>query len=286
MKTVRPFSLAFFISYNKNMKRLWQLGNILALFFALVANFLVGAQLLSLPSINEISDKYATYLTPAGYAFSIWSLIYILLIVFVVYQARDMLRSRSENNLPQTVGPFFIIASICNGLWTYVFVSEMVGLSVVILLLLTVSLYVLLWRLKIAVDDPPIKTIICVWWPLMIYAGWVTVASVVNIASWLESLNVTLTPLFASAVLIGLGGILGTLLITRNVRELLLACAWGIAAIGVQQIQVSGSQVVLIVALTVAGLLFIAVCIHAYMNRHSNSLAKLMRSRLSKLVKN
>lgn len=267
------------------MKRLWQLGNILTLFFAIVANFFVGAQLLGLPSINEISDKYATYLTPAGYAFSIWSLIYILLIGFVAYQARDILKSRPENNLPQLVGPFFIIASICNGLWTYVFVSEMVGLSVVILLLLTMSLYVLLWRLKIAVDDPPIKTIVYVWWPLMIYTGWVTVASVVNIASWLKSINVTLTPLSASVVLIGLASILVTLLITRNVRELLLACAWGIAAIGIQQMQVSGSQVVSTAALTVAGLLFIAVCIHVYMNRRSNSLAKFIRIWLSKLVK-
>jgi hypothetical protein len=261
------------------MKRLWQIGNIFTLLFALVANFLIGAQQLGLPSINEISDKYATYLAPAGYAFSIWSLIYILLIVFVAYQARDIVYPRPENNLPQKVGPFFMIASICNGLWTYVFVSEMVSLSVVILLLLTASMYTLLWRLKIAITDPPVKTIISVWWPLMIYTGWVTVASVVNIASWLESVDVALTPLFASATLIVLGGILVGLLMTRNVRELLLACTWGIAAIGIQQIQISGSRLVSAVALTVAGLLFIAVCLHAFVNRHSNPFIKLTRRR-------
>lgn len=32
-------------------------------------------------STGEISDKYKTYMTPAGYAFSIWSLIYLLLAV-------------------------------------------------------------------------------------------------------------------------------------------------------------------------------------------------------------
>ncbi|MBM3210462.1 hypothetical protein FJZ39_03950 [Candidatus Saccharibacteria bacterium] len=261
------------------MKQLWQLGNILSLIFALVANFLVGAQILGLPSINQISDKYATLLTPAGYAFSIWSLIYVFLIVFVIYQARDIVKPRQENNLPRLVGPFFIIASICNGLWTYVFVNEMVGLSVFVLLLLAGSLYALLWRLKIAITDPPIKTILCVWWPLMIYTGWVTVASLVNAASWLESLNITLTPTIASIVLIVFAIILLILLIKRNVRELLLACIWGIVAIGVQQMQLLGSQRVVITAFTVAGLLLIAVGVHAYINRKSNLLARLSKGR-------
>lgn len=258
---------------------MWQIGNALSLLFALVANYLVGAQILNLPSINEISDKYATYLTPAGYAFSIWSLIYVLLAVFVVYQMRDIFKPLKENALPQIVGPWFIIANICNGLWTYIFINELVWLSVGILLLLSASLYVLLWRLKIATDNPPIKTIFYVWWPLMIYTGWVTVASVVNIASWLESLHITLTPLFANVILIGLGVILLILLVKRNVRELLLACIWGIAAIGVQQVQPSGSQTVAIVAFSTASLLLAAVVFHGYVNRQSNLLSKLSNTK-------
>ena len=132
------------------MKRFWQIGNISALMFALIMNFLVGTQPLNVPSIGDMSDKYATLLTPASYAFSIWSLIYLLLISFVIYQARDLMKPRATNNLPQKIGPWFIIASICNGLWTYIFVSELVGLSVVMLLTLTLALYILLWRLNIA----------------------------------------------------------------------------------------------------------------------------------------
>ena len=136
--------------YNNVMKRFWQIGNISALMFALIMNFLVGTQALNVPSIGGMSDKYATLLTPASYAFSIWSLIYLLLISFVIYQARDLIKPRATNNLPQKIGPWFIIASICNGLWTYIFVSELVGLSVVMLLTLTLALYILLWRLNIA----------------------------------------------------------------------------------------------------------------------------------------
>jgi len=261
------------------MKRTWQLGNIVSLVFALAANFVVGAQVLDLPSIGQISDKYATYLTPAGYAFSIWSLIYVLLIVFVIYQARDILKPNPDNRFPQQTGPFFIIASICNGVWTYIFVNEMVGLSVAVLLLLTGLLYVLLWRLKVAVENPPIPYIVCVWWPLMIYTGWVTVASVVNASSWLDSLGFSVTPLLASVVLVVLAAALLALLVKRNVRELLLASTWGVAAIGAQQLQESGDQIVAATAFIVAGILLVAVCIHAYINRQSNPFYRLITHR-------
>lgn len=261
--------------YNQAMKRIWQIGNILTLVFALVANGLISAQVLGLPAISDISDKYATYLTPAGYAFSIWSLIYVLLIVFVVYQARDIFKPRDENDLPQRVGPWFIIASICNALWTYVFVSDLVGLSVILLLLLTVALYVLLWRLDIAMNQLKFAVIACVWWPLLIYTGWMTVASVVNVASWLDSLGMTVSLLWSNLALIGLGVGLLALLILRNVRELLLACIWGIASIGVQQAQPLGDQSVMITAFTVAGILLVAVIAHAYQNRKSFPLRRM-----------
>lgn len=252
------------------MKRFWQLANIVTLLFALVANFLVGAQLIGLPAINDISDKYATYLTPAGYAFSIWSLIYVLLVVFVVYQARDLFKQKKENTLPQQVGPFFAIASICNGLWTYLFVNELIGLSVVTLLVLTASLYVLLWRLKIATVTPNLKTAAFVWWPLMIYSGWVTAASIVNIASWLAYHDIILQPWVASVILVSLGVALVFILMRRNVRELVLACVWAIIAIGVQQLQLeSGSAVVASVAFFVTGALLAITAIHGYTNRQN-----------------
>lgn len=257
------------------MKRTWQIGNILALVFALVANFIVGAQVLDLPSISAISSEYVTYLTPAGYAFSIWSFIYVLLIAFVVYQARDILKPRSENKLPGLVGPYFIIASIANGLWTYVFVNEFTGLSVLILLLLTASLYMLLSRLRIALDDKPLKEVAFVWWPLMIYAGWVTVASVVNVASWLDSVGVVITPIMASLALILLAACLMALLFTRHVRELVLACIWGVVAIGVEQLQQEGSQTVWVSAFVVSGALLVCVLIHAYKQRKTHLLGEL-----------
>lgn len=246
------------------MKRIYQIGNILSLAFALVMNYLVGAQVINVPSIGEMSDKYETLLTPATYAFSIWSLIYVLLIGFVLYQARDLFQSQEDNDLAQRIGPFFIIASIMNGLWTYVFVKDWIALSVAVLATLVVSLYAILQRLDIALVTPRLKTVAFVWWPLLIYTGWVTVALTVNVASLLQSTGNYLSPVAASAVLVGLLLMLLYLLVKRNVRELLLASAWGIAAIGFRQLQISdGNDLVSGISLSVAAVLVLAVIVHA-----------------------
>lgn len=245
------------------MKRTWQLGNVIALLFALVANVLTGAQILDLPAIGDISDAYATYLTPAGYAFSIWTLIYLLLIVFAVYQARDLRDPRDDNDVPQRLGPLFIVASICNGLWTYVFVKEWIGFSVVVLLTLTASLYAALWRLGVGTTRPSTKDFLMVWLPLMLYTGWVTAASIVNIATYLDSQSVTVGPLATIVVIAALTVALLALLLRRNLRELLISCAWALVAIGLRQIQLSQSTPVAIVALVCAGVLILAILVHA-----------------------
>lgn len=259
------------------MKRTWQILNILSVVFALCMNVIVGAQVVDVPSIGAVSDQYATLLTPASYAFSIWSLIYILLVVFAVYQARDLLKPDKKNDIPEKAGPYFMLANIGNALWTYVFVSDYIGLSVLILIGMVVSLFMVLYRLGIAMSDTTVRTIICIWWPLMLYAGWTLVASIVNTASWLASLDITIPPLAAVATLFILCGLLLALLYTRNLRELVLASAWGIAAIGVAQYQSSESQFIIVSACTVTLILITATAIHAYQHREHNILGKVAR---------
>jgi hypothetical protein len=254
------------------MKRFWQIGNILSLLFALVANTLVATRQLDVPSINTISDRYATLLTPANYAFAIWSLIYLLLVIFSIYQARDVLKPDDRNEVPQRIGPWFMIASLANGLWTYVFVQVWVGLSVIILLILTASLYVILKRLDIALFEAPRRTILFVWWPLLLYTGWVTIATVVTIASWFEFRGMELSPIVCSLVIIAVCGGLLWLLARRNVRELVLASAWGIAAISVRQSQLGQDVLVMLTAAFGAAVLIGAIAVHAYKNNAAKQL--------------
>ena len=51
----------------------------------LVINYLSNTGIFNGNTVKIVSDKYHNYFTPADYAFSIWGLIYLDLIVFVFY---------------------------------------------------------------------------------------------------------------------------------------------------------------------------------------------------------
>ena len=69
------------ISSNKRLK--FKILNVATFLLAMVFN---GLSATMMPySLKEITDEWDTRIDPAGYAFSIWGLIYFLLAIFVVY---------------------------------------------------------------------------------------------------------------------------------------------------------------------------------------------------------
>lgn len=256
------------------MKKILQIGNILSVLFAIGANAFVSTTDL-LPDIRGVSEAYSTLLNPATYAFSIWTVIYVGIFILALYQARDLFNPDKQNTLPMRLSGWFILANIMNGVWTYVFVSGHIALSVAVISTLLFSLFVLLWRLRIAVYDAGITTISFVWWPVMLYTGWVLVATVVNTATLLASAGITITPLIGAITILLLGGILSFLLYKRNVRLLVLGSVWGIAAVAVAQYGLT--PVIWITAAVVSTSLILQVCFHAYVNRATSPVKKILK---------
>src|SRR5690606_25386025 len=64
----------------------WRWLTLLGFLLVVVMNYLANALPLAGRDTGEISDRFDIVLTPAGYAFSIWSIIYLALGAFVVYQ--------------------------------------------------------------------------------------------------------------------------------------------------------------------------------------------------------
>ena len=54
------------------------------------------ARLLGLPFVGNVSDRYPTYVVPAGYAFSIWSVIFALSLAYAVWQALPAQRAKEH----------------------------------------------------------------------------------------------------------------------------------------------------------------------------------------------
>jgi tryptophan-rich sensory protein len=92
-------------------------SNLAAFILTLVINGVAGStKLIGGVNTAEVSDAYPTLITPAGYTFAIWGVIYLLLGIFVVYQA---LPSQKGKDFQRKIGWLFVVSSIMNIAWIF-----------------------------------------------------------------------------------------------------------------------------------------------------------------------
>lgn len=147
----------------------------------------IAVNILSIPfppngqNIGEVSDTTFgnVLITPAGYAFPyIWSLIYIGLIAFAIYQ---VLPSQRDSRPIAKAAWGVIGASILQILWVYAFLTSYFWLSV--FLMIGIFACLLFAYLQTRSVKPTRKVRWLLQAPISVYFGWITVAAVVNIAS-------------------------------------------------------------------------------------------------------
>ena len=167
-------------------RKIWVILNIVTLIAALVMNFLAVSLPLNDMTTREISNSFDAYFIPAGYVFSIWSLIYIGLIAFSIYQALPA--QRTNQRLAQ-VDVWVFISNIANAFWLVSFHYRQFVLSLLIMLVLLISLVNIFEKLEIGKKraKPVWKWTVEV--PYSIYMGWITVATVSNFTQVLVYLN-------------------------------------------------------------------------------------------------
>lgn len=133
-------------------------------------------------STKEISDMYYTLITPAGYAFSIWSVIYFFVGGFILYQFLNYAISRE---LLRAIQFPFILSCIFNMSWLILWHYLYIELSLAAMLCLLVTLAVIYRNIVIA----PALTTGQRWLirlPFTLYLSWICVAFIVNVSIVLE----------------------------------------------------------------------------------------------------
>jgi len=132
-------------------RELLQILNIVAYITMIIFNALSGTGVFNGRTIGGNSDTYPNLFTPAGITFSIWSVIYLFLLIYVFYQARDVFKTQKED-MPyfEQISIFFILSCLFNILWLIVWLYEFILLSLIVMLLLLFSLIVIYLRLNIA----------------------------------------------------------------------------------------------------------------------------------------
>ncbi len=161
-------------------------ANIVAFIITLFVNGLSNTTLIGGRTTAEVSNSYPTLITPAGYVFAIWGIIYILLGVFLVYQA---LPSQKDKSFQKQISGLFILTSVFNIVWLFFWQNELLPISVVVIVAFLASLIAIYLRLNIGKSDVSLKEKLCVHVPFSVYLGWVTIATIANVAVTLVSVG-------------------------------------------------------------------------------------------------
>ena len=208
------------------------------------------------PDNGEMSDRFPTLLVAAGYAFSIWSLIFLLDLVHALRQMRD--RGR-DDALPGRIAPATAAGFILTSAWMPLFSQ---GLFAVCLLVIFGALGCLSWAAAQLSDAGPRGgRHSWSWLALSLHAGWLSLAAFLNLAQSALAFGWTheQAQLTSSLLLLAAATVLLLWLNARMRGNLayVAAALWGLVAVWVRQSDASvpGSDVTAAVAVAMAVLL-------------------------------
>ena len=150
-----------------------KIWNTIFFLLIIITNMLANLMPINGKTTGEISNQINVLITPAGYAFSIWSLIYVLIGIWII---RQFIGNKGKSAVYTNTFPWFILSSLFNISWIIVWHYELFLLSVVIMLMYLISLIILYRRLTEVEPSFFNKA------PFSINLGWISVATLVNIA--------------------------------------------------------------------------------------------------------
>lgn len=151
-----------------------------------VVNYL--SQVLPLNGVTaaEVSDSMPTLFAPAGYTFAIWGVIYFFLGAMVLYRI-GAFGNVSSALLKSTDDWLIICSGLANIAWIFSWHYDHIFLSVIAIVILLITLGILYTRIaRFRLEGAN-------WWfvkvPVSVYFGWITVATIANISSWLVDIG-------------------------------------------------------------------------------------------------
>lgn len=206
-----------------------------AVIAALAATLAVNAAANLLPlngqTTGEVSGRFPLLITPPGYVFGIWGLIYTGLIAYAAYQALPA--QRESPRLRRIAWPF-VLSCAANAAWLLLWHYNRFGLTLGAMLGLLLALVTVDRRLG-AFGAQPAGELIFARLPFSVYLGWISVATIVNASVVLYDAGwdgAGLSPELWTAGLLGVGAGLGAAMgLRRGDPAYPLVLAWAFAGV-------------------------------------------------------
>lgn len=210
-------------------KRTIILLNGIALVTILIINALANILPINGMNTGEISALYPSLFTPAGFTFSIWSVIYLLLIGFVLAQ-----RTISTSPKFYELSLWFWLSCLANGGWILAWHYHYLVASVVIMITLLFSLVrIFLWMQSMPLSTPVQKVFVNL--PFTFYLSWICVATIANVSALLVSWSWEGGPLSATSwtiVMMSVATVLAIYIVARfRDPAFLLVLIWALFGI-------------------------------------------------------
>jgi len=227
---------------------------ILSLILVLVVNFLANSLPINGVTTGEVSD-FPILFVPAGYVFSIWGLIYVALIAFVIYSLTP--KGLADEKI-DSIAWWFVASNVFNAAWIFLWHYMQFTLTLIPIFVLLISLMVIYLKLRIGIEKRTLSETLLVTAPFGIYLGWATVAVVANVSQALYNLGwngAPLTPPIWTVIMLGVASLLGVLMIfLRHEVAYPLVLVWAFIGIWVKHVD---TPLVAITALVLAIALFV-----------------------------
>lgn len=159
--------------------------NIIGFILVITLNGLANALPINGRNTGELSALYPNLFVPAGYVFSIWGLIYLGLLIFIILQARGLFQSGPlRSPAAASLGPWFFLSCLANAGWILAWHYEKVLLSLGIMLLILFSLIqiyqITKGNARLSLGERL---------PFSIYLGWICIATIANTTAFLVDVN-------------------------------------------------------------------------------------------------
>jgi len=194
--------------------------------------------------------------------------IYVLLEIFVYSQA---LSNRQAEELRERIGYLFAASCALNTAWLFLWQFEYLVPSVAVMFLLLASLIAIYLRLGVATSELPARIKIGFHVPFSIYLGWITIATIANVAVTLVSINwdgFGISP-EAWAVTIIIIALLITELVALTRKDIAfgLVVVWALLGIAVNQSKNQSIVAAAVVSAAMVAATLVAKILHAKLRR-------------------
>jgi translocator protein len=212
-----------------------------ALFILVIAtNALANILPINGYNTGQISGFYPNYFVPAGFTFSIWGIIYLLLLNYSISYTYFSFKKQKFPEIKKyldAITPYYWFTCILNAGWILAWHYLQVVASVLIMLAFLVSLIkVFMIMQQEALTIKPLYQFL-IKTPFSVYLGWISVATIANMTALLVHLHWNrfgIDPIYWTILMIAIAIVLGIYFIVQYKSIayplVLIWALWGIKA--------------------------------------------------------